>query len=230
MASASTVLPVSLTRAASNTDGVSIVTTSITPTNGRPVIAAVASYRAAGDPAIPTASGNGQTWTQVATIVIGSNLRITVFSTPGSSPSAGTVTFTCGAESQDAWAYWIVEMMNVNTTTPVVQSKTNSSTGTATSLNVTLDNALTAAFNIVLGFFAVQANTSLALGTGLSICAFAPGGVSDGLTIMMTFGNTLLQNVTFGSNTVSRVAIAVEINQNGTGAGGMIMARKQGGF
>ena len=229
MATAASVIPTYLTRVATNTDGESYATGSIAPTNGRPCLVAVASYRAAGDPAIPTLAGNGQTWTQVATEVIGSNLRITLFSAPGASPSAGAITATTTGETQLAWAIWVVEFENASTTDFVVQTKNVNTVASASTLPVTLDNPLTAAFNICVAFYAMQVNVTLNPGAGMAQNNTSQG-VSDGLCHGMIFSTALTLNVTFTTGTVSRVGIAAEIKHNGTGAGGMIMARKQGGF
>ena len=69
-------------------------TATITPGAGRLVLAFVLSRRAGGA-GLPTASGNGLTWHQVAGTLdaAAGNTRITCFRAMGPAPSAGPLTF-----------------------------------------------------------------------------------------------------------------------------------------
>lgn len=131
----------SLEGAASASNASSYATGSITPTANRLVLAAVSNFRGgSGAIEIPTLTGNGLTWVQVATVQsANANLgrRVTVFRAMGASPSAGAVTIDFAGATQSNCAWSIIEFSDIDTSGTdgsgaVVQSKTASNTtGTA---------------------------------------------------------------------------------------------------
>ena len=136
-----------LATAGTTTNATSFATASITPTANRLVLAWVTSRVAAAG--IPTASGNGLTWVQVATIADGSGgIRLTVFRAMGASPSAGAVTFDFGGVSQTSCCWSIAEYGSVDTSGTngiwaVVQSVTKTTAAGTSDTNTlaALENA-----------------------------------------------------------------------------------------
>lgn len=143
-----------LTNGSSATDASSYSTASVSPASNALVLAWVITNRS-GVSAAPTCSGNGLTWTQVATITFNTiaspNRRLTLFKALGASPSAGAVTFDFGGNTQLNALWGVSEFSSVNTTTPVVQSATNA-TDSANGLTVTLA-AFGSATNAAFGCF-----------------------------------------------------------------------------
>ena len=224
MATNTELLFVSLTGNASNTDAASYAASSVAPVSGQVCYAAIVTYRAAGVPAIPTASGTngfGGAWAQVVTETVGSNLRLTVFSSVAQSAVAGVITFDFGAETQLAAVWRVVTSPYVNTTTPTVQTKTETLTDTTTTMTVVLNAALTAAANWVLSFFAQQ------LGSGPSITSAAwleyslqptsNNTASDGAALQLSAGPGITATMLMSSSAVSKIGIAIEVAQDGTG-------------
>lgn len=97
----------------------SYATASITPTANRLVLAAIGSSQGgSGATAVPTLSGNGVTWVQVATVQSGdasTGRRVTLFRARHASPSAGAVTIDFGGVAQTRCAWSIVEWSDIDT-------------------------------------------------------------------------------------------------------------------
>ena len=127
------------------------------------VLAIVENYLSTGGAVLPTFSGNGLTWVQVATqlFTIGNKLRITVFRAMGSAPTSTTSIADFGATAQTACGIRIVEVLGVDTSGTngsgaVVQSATNSSVGTSDPGSVTLGLPVNANGNdTVMGFLSI---------------------------------------------------------------------------
>lgn len=142
-----------LTASFSTSDATSYATASITPAADQPVYAFVAS--SAASTTTPTMTGNGLTWTQVATQLIGaSNRRLTLFRAAGAAPSAGAATIDFGVQTQSTAVWWIGQFTGANTTGThgsgaTVQSK-SASFATSTGGNLTLTDALEHANNVNL--------------------------------------------------------------------------------
>jgi hypothetical protein len=146
-----------LADAGSTTDGTSIATASITPLANQVLYAAVSAFSAV-SLIPPTATGNGLTWVQVATIAVDINRELTVFRAQGAAPSAGAVTFDFGAVPQTSFRWVVIQYAGADATgtngsgaTP--QSQT-AATASGTSLSVTLPGALAAATSRMLVFTA----------------------------------------------------------------------------
>lgn len=108
------------------TDGTSYATGSWTPVDGKVYVVTVASRNTAGDPLVPTLSGNGITWNSDGTngsiSRSGASLRLTKFVGVASGSSAGALTASFG-ESTGSVVILIDECTNVDTSSPVVQWK-----------------------------------------------------------------------------------------------------------
>ena len=159
--------PTLLTSGASTTDGTSFVTSSITPAANKLILLFVAGTNN-GSPATPTASGNGLTYTQVATTTWdNARASLTLFEAIGASPSSGAITISFGAQSQNSCAWDVIEVGgNINTTDPVAQSATNTANG-VNNLTVTL-GAFSGSDNITLGAFVISGGTGWTPGTGFT--------------------------------------------------------------
>lgn len=164
-----------LTSGESDVDATSQATASITPGANRLVLATITT-QGGGPPATPTATGNGLTWVQVATVTYNTVAdpfkRITLFRAMGSAPSAGAVTFDFGAETQVRFAWSVVESNNevdtggTNGSAAVVQSATNNANA-VTSLTVTLA-AFGSANNATYGAFGISVIEVQAPGAGFT--------------------------------------------------------------
>lgn len=118
-------VPTVLADATDSTDLAAYLTASITPLANQPLLAAVTHLRAAGSIASSTCSGNGLTWTQVATSAISTTRRLSVFWAAGiASPSAGAVTFDLAAQVQDSANWVVLQFAGADIASPVVQFKT----------------------------------------------------------------------------------------------------------
>ena len=151
---------------------------SYSPTADRLLIATVANYNNLGtDPAIPTGSGNGLTWSQVTTYLpdsTGTSVRLTIFvALTGSSPSAGVFTADFGAESQLGCNIIVDEVggdVDVSGTAldAIIQSVTGTVAGSGTSESITLAT-LGNANNASYGVFHMQLNEAMTAGSGYTI-------------------------------------------------------------
>ena len=125
------------------TMGVTAYTTaSISPSGDALLLAWVASRDLlSGNASVPTVTGNGLTWVQVATqIFSGADRRLTLFRAMGAAPTPGIVTFTFGNQ-QWACVWSVAEFTHVETggtagADAIGQSATNQ--GSGSSLTVTL--------------------------------------------------------------------------------------------
>jgi hypothetical protein len=166
-----------LTTAASDADATSYTTASITPVSGRLVLAWVSNEVEAGVPAIPTLTGNGLNYVQVATVVVGFT-RLSLFRALGLGPVAGTVAVAFGAQTQlgASWSFSSFSGVNLGGTdgsAAVVQSVTNSGAA-GTTLVVTLA-AFADAGNATAGGFRHALAENATAGTGFAILGQANG-------------------------------------------------------
>ena len=165
-----------LTSAADTTDATSWTTASITPTTNRLVLAAICNSRAT-SPTLPTLSGCGLTWVQVATVAyVSDTRRLTLFRALGASPTSGALTIDFAGVTQSAAGWVISEYDGIDTSgtdgsAAIVQSVTdNSGAGVGTTASATLA-AFGAAENATFGMFNVNNASGFTAGSG-----FAEGG------------------------------------------------------
>ena len=162
----------SLTAGSNVTASSSFATATITPGAGRLVLAFVLSRRAGGA-GLPTASGNGLTWHQVASTLnaAAGNTRITCFRAMGPAPSAGSLTFNFAGQQQAVCAWSVFEYDNVDGSGTdgsgaVLQQQTTS--GGGTTLGLTLGPLADAAASLVVGGIVLGVNEAVTPGTGLA--------------------------------------------------------------
>jgi hypothetical protein len=156
----------SLTAGSNVTASSSFTTATITPGAGRLVLAFVLSRRAGGA-GLPTASGNGLTWHQVAGTLnaAAGNTRITCFRAMGPAPSAGPLTFNFAGQQQAVCAWSVFEYDNVDGTGTdgsgaVLQQQATS--GSGTTLGLTLGPLADAAASLVVGGIVLRARQTIA--------------------------------------------------------------------
>jgi hypothetical protein len=143
----------------------SYTTDSLQPLPNRLYLVAVANTKAS-TPDTPTVTGCGLTWTQEETAVPetgATQRRLTVFRAYGAAtPGKLTIGFSA---SQTGCQWSVLELVDVDPTTQVVQSVVNS--GTGTSGTVTLA-AFGSADNATVGFFLHSAQENTAPGSGFT--------------------------------------------------------------
>lgn len=134
-----------ITSGSSATDATSYNTASITPNANTLILFDVVSHITSGPPVEPTLSGNGLTWVSVAsnTATSANEKRLTRFRAMGSSPTAGAITISFGAETQ-LWSAWLVSQCSgvdtsgIDGAGAVVQTVKTTGTGFANSVIITL--------------------------------------------------------------------------------------------
>lgn len=204
----------------SNTDTATPATSSWTPTNGRVAFTAMAVRRAAGESADPTAAGNGLTWTHRAT-TFQDPIKLSVFSAPVASSSAGAVTVTY-ADTQDACAGMVVEVDNGLTTGPGLQYTEVLSAGAVTTLAVSLGAGFGSEWNGHLVFYAVDTNQILSASAAEANDGWATLGsatASDGITIGCCWRADNEASITLAWSSAEGQAIAIELVHEGVTGG-----------
>lgn len=154
-----------LADSSTSTDATSFLSSTINPAPNAAIYAACLSSKAVVSVMAPTASGCGLTWVEVATQVISTNKRLTLFRAMGASPTPGAVTFDHGVDTQVGFAYSILECVGVDTSGThgsgaTVQSKSATALS-ATTINVTLDSPLGSPNNAMLVFSAKSNNAAI---------------------------------------------------------------------
>lgn len=205
---------------AGNVDATSGTKNSWTPVAGRIAYACVVSRVGSGTVDQPTAAGNGQTWDVVSHVTEGT-LGLTMFRAIVASPSAGTLVFDWGAQTQIALGWIVFEMVNLNTTDPEINLKTGTASA-GTSLTVTFDNAFGSAWNGTL--FAIALNTNGAITEEDGLLAVVPAsqagsgevGASDGIRMYVGFRPTNDAAVSATFSSADACGIAVELVQDGS--------------
>lgn len=157
----------------STTNAASYATGSYTPAAGALDLVWVFNSKAT-TPDVPTLSGNGMTYGQVATVEVGAALRVTLFSAVGSG-TAGAITIDFAGAVQTGVGWVIAELTSTAGTPSVVQSKTGSDASSVTSAAITLDNAVggTSTAYATFGAFIKATTLTFTLGGGFSSVANA---------------------------------------------------------
>lgn len=192
-------------------------TASTTPSAGKLVLCAVASSKAS-TPDLPTVSGCGLTWVQVATVLFDTvgtpTKRVTLFRAQGT-PSSGAVTANFGGVAQTGCNIFVCEIGPVdqggtNGSAAVVQSATNA-VDSATSITVTL-SAFGNSSNGAYGCEFTNLGTNSTVGSGFSL--IARGGYSTpshtGNTEFKASEDTSV-DWTFSSGNAGAIAIEVKL-------------------
>lgn len=203
-----------LATASSESDATSYNTASISPSASRLILVFFAGTSASSGPPDPTITGNGFTYTKVATLVDASNTRIVGVYRAMGTPSAGAVTISFGAHTMARLGWSIAEFANVKTSgvngaDAVVQSATNQNTGSQTTLSVTLA-AFGSANNATYGGIRRSATSGTSSGSG-----FTQLGVdtANSATIQSQWRNDNDTGVdwTWPSDSSVNMAVALEI-------------------
>jgi hypothetical protein len=159
----------------SSTDAVSYATGSWTPTASRLEVASVLNSFS-GAPNTPTMTGNGLTWSQVATYqpdTSGTQYRMTLFvALSGASPTTGATTADFAAQLEAGGDISIEEFSGADISgtalNAIAQSVTGSANATGLSESIAL-GSLANANNASFGFFMHQAAEATVQGTGYSL-------------------------------------------------------------
>lgn len=153
-----------------NGSGTSGTTASIAPAANKLVIVIVQNNKGSTPtPTTPTISGNSITWSQVATVQMGADRRLTMFKGLAASPSAGAITIDFAGNSQDD-IFWIVDQVTnavKDISTVVVQSATVFDSDDASPATVTLA-AFSNAANATYGAFSNNQVDTYSPGSGFS--------------------------------------------------------------
>jgi hypothetical protein len=198
----------------STCDGPTASTASITPTSNSLVLACVVTEIATGTAVLPTLTGNGLTWVQVATQLATSNLfRVTLFRASGASPSAGAVSIAISANQANC-TWGIGEFTGQDTSGTsgsgaIVQSVANAGTGGITSLVVNLA-AFADSANAAFGCFGNTNNTAVIPGTGFTEMGTQASGGAASRAFIEADGNDTSVDASCGTST-GFTAIAAEI-------------------
>lgn len=170
-----------LTSDGTATDANSYATASISPTAGRVVVATFLQRHGTATPNEPTASGNGLTYTlrgtQTRTVTGTIVIRISVFTAPASSPSAGAITFDCGGQTQQEAVWAVTEFAAMNTSSPLGQvAATNN--GESTTPSATL-GAFSNVGNATFGAVGYSGTSACTPGTDFNEIHEVSGGQSN---------------------------------------------------
>lgn len=202
----------SLTAGFDNTDAQSYVTASITPAANNLILATIVNEGV--NNGVPSLTGNGLTWVQVAT-QINSSDRTTVFRAMGANPSAGAVTIAISLTANRCCLWSISQFSGVDTagtngSGAVVQSATNS--GTSSTPSVTLAAFGDATNNAAFGGFSGDGLLTLTPESGYTELAnqqaTAPNTVMEA---EWKLGQDLAVTGSFGADAPRWAGVALEI-------------------
>ena len=205
-----------LTNGFSTVNASSYNTASITPTANRLILVSVANRIGADTATLPTLSGNGLTYVQVATQLTGTLRRTTLFRAMGASPTAGAVTIDFGGVTQSHCVWSISEFADVDTSGTngsgaVVQSNTSTATS-VTKSTVTL-SAFGTANNAAYSAMQNAADQGTTPGPGFTEIYDSAGSVSEnGTTFQVQWKiNDNIASCTWTNSTnVSMVACEID--------------------
>jgi hypothetical protein len=196
----SKITAIPLASGGSNTATATYNTVSIAPTSNALILVTVRNTVSSGAPGIPTLSGNGLTYVQVATEPFGTIAsplrRITMFRAMASSPTPGTITISfSGTQSNCSWT--VDQLIGADTTGSngsgaIIQNAVNANDN-ASSLTLTLAS-FAGSQNAAYGVFGdVGTNEDLSPGKGFglisSTATYVPvGSIIDDNTTNVTDG------------------------------------------
>ena len=205
-------------------DQTSYATASVTPSAGKLLLLSVHNAVGAGTANVPTVTGCGVTWVQVATVTTsGLTQRITVYRALGV-PTAGALTIDMAGQTQDR-AMWIldefdgVETGGANGADAVVQS--NSGTWSSTNTGVSLSlSAFASGENATYGTIRKNQTTGITPGSGFNELADSTTLIasSEHQTQWKDTPDTSV-DWSWASETNSGIYIALEIKSGRSGGG-----------
>lgn len=199
-----------------NVDRTSYSTSSISPASNALILAWV--YSIVASPNTPTATGNGLTWVEVATIVdSGTNRRLTLFRAMGVSPTSGAVTFDFAGQTQTGCTWSVIQYSGVdirgtNGSNAVVQSATAATPASDSSLIVTLA-AFASTANATAGGFGYPLNNGNGTnGSGFTQTAeHFQGSPNQATYTEFRSDNDTTVDMSIGVSSVPMCGIAVEL-------------------
>jgi hypothetical protein len=195
-----------------NRTSTAYVTADINMVAGRVYMLGIRGQVASGTPGIGSVSDGTNTWNLVTT-KNEANITIWVYSCVASSTGAFPVNITPDGVTAWTQAGWVVDEVLGASSTPVVQSASNSDPGTHTSLAVTLSSFDDATRNVAWGFFAHNEDTAITAGSGFSDLGASTENVENANRIKSIWkrGEDTSVDVTVGSTSADILGIAVEI-------------------
>lgn len=195
--------------------GSSVNTASVSPVANKLITIAVFNARGGAAATLPTVSGASMTWTQVATVTANSgNWRITLFRAMSVTPGSGALTISFGGTNQDQGIFWFVNEFSGVVTTgtngadAIVQSPTNTTSGTNTTITVTLSNFAKSS-NATYGFCGTQ-GTSPVVGSGFTQINSQSTAAGRGIDEFKSSQDTTV-DFTWNSTGAQSFAIAIEL-------------------
>ncbi len=197
-------------------------TASITPSANKLVLAWVVNTMTASNTVTPTMSGNGLTWVQVSTVTFNTiatpTHRLTLFRAMGASPTTGTASITVtGSPTGCSWSiseFGNVDTSGTNGSGAVVATNVNTNrSDSATSLTVTLPNALANSLNATAGGFSVNVNNATAITSAGSYVELGEANYNTPATDIQSqwqaAGSTTV-NVTNTSGAIAGIAVEIQ--------------------
>jgi hypothetical protein len=167
------------------------------------------------DPNAPTATGNGMTWTQVATVVWDTTgptrKRITLLAAMGSAPTAGTISIDFGGQAQTIANHMLDEQPLAALTS---NANTMSREVTTTSQSDITLSEFARPYNLSYGVFTVNTGSiATALGLNGQRIVQDNAGVTDLQMVSVEGVNTKIVGVDWGSGFGANImgGIAVEL-------------------
>ncbi len=170
----------------------------------------------------PTITGGGMTtWNQLATSLLGTNIRASVSWALQVSPGSAAINIDFDGNSQRNCGWAVVKVTNVPTSNAIVQSATAQPGGSGTSNPVTLASFGDSTNNIVVAIQAhgEDANALTLDGTPSGYAELSQNNTGEGNRAQVSWntGEDLSVDATYSSSG-SRRAIAIEIDNDEGGA------------
>lgn len=204
---------------ATNLDGgrvqtvASQATASISPVANSLILVSVQNHVGSGTPNTPTVTGASMTWVAINTAGTGLH-KTTIFRGLSSSPGSGALTIDFASQSQNAVLWSVDQFTNVdpggaNGANAVVQSATQTTTGSSTGITVTL-GAFSNTNNATYGMVGTDQTPGISVGGSFSSLNHQTGSGGES-SAEWAVSNQTSVNWTWGSASLTATAVAVEI-------------------
>lgn len=206
-----------------NSGNANFNTVAITPSAKKVYYCWVESFLNSGSVNLPTLSGAGLTWTQVGTVLQGTNLRLTLFRAEGTGGSNGALTINHGGQTQIGCSWSIDEVTGCKTTgtngsDSVVAGNFGSQgdNSSTTGILVTLP-AFAKVSNFAYGCVLNQGGAAVSVGSGFTQLVNIGVGIQTLVTEYQKNDNTV--DFSWGSSSSQHLAGAIEIAAAPTSGG-----------
>lgn len=213
-----------LTNNVSETDANSYATASVTPTANNLILLTVVNRSGDSVNTKPTATGNGLTWVEIASVnfdIVGTSRRtVTVFRAMGASPSAGAITIDFAGVTQTD-CLWSVDQFSgtdtsgTNGSGAIVQSATVIESDGSTLVTLA---AFGSADNATFGAFGDSSALVMTVGSGFTQLGRKNSTNSAGIITEWRADNDTSVDAT--GSAVDAGGIGIEIKAAAAGAGG----------